>query len=172
MERGRVSAACTLVLTGRLSVAAGRDEFPSDAGPWSVLAADALLSPEGHYKPDFSARVASDALRIVRMSRATFEVVKEAPVTPPATSPREADAVAVGRGDGGGSTAGGERGGSGGVGGGGAWGVGGGGSESEVRIGEEADERVDEQGEEQVEEEGEERRSTRRAQMKKPLLPR
>ncbi|KAG5182278.1 hypothetical protein JKP88DRAFT_269955 [Tribonema minus] len=75
-RRGRVSTACTLVLTGRLTVAAGRDAFQSESGPWSVLGADALLAAEGAYRPDFSASISSDQLRVIRMNRATFAALK------------------------------------------------------------------------------------------------
>jgi hypothetical protein len=62
-RRGKPDTTCTLVLTGRVSVLAGRDEFLSDAGPWTLLAANALTSPEGEYKPDFTAHIGSDTVR-------------------------------------------------------------------------------------------------------------
>lgn len=42
-KRGRASTKLTLVLSGKLSVSAGKDEFKSEAGPWSVLGADAIV---------------------------------------------------------------------------------------------------------------------------------
>ena len=47
--------------------------FQSDAGPWTVLAADALVEDEGLYKPDFSAHAGSEHLRCIRISKATFD---------------------------------------------------------------------------------------------------
>jgi hypothetical protein len=41
-KRGRAATKLTLVLSGKLSVSAGKDEFKSESGPWSVLAADAI----------------------------------------------------------------------------------------------------------------------------------
>ena len=40
-RRGKVSANCTLVLTGKLAVLAGKDAFHAEAGPWTVLGAEA-----------------------------------------------------------------------------------------------------------------------------------
>lgn len=49
--------------------------FRSDAGPWTVLGADALVEDEGAYKPDFSAHAGSERLRCVRISKASFDTV-------------------------------------------------------------------------------------------------
>lgn len=60
--------------------------FQSDAGPWSVLAADALVEEEGTYKPDFSAHVGSEQLRYIRISKVSLDAMssppKYAPFTP------------------------------------------------------------------------------------------
>ncbi|CAM9989171.1 unnamed protein product [Ectocarpus fasciculatus] len=74
-RRGRTSTMCTLILTGKVVVLAGRDGFRSDAGPWTVLGADALVEDEGAYKPDFSAHAGSERLRCVRISKASFDTV-------------------------------------------------------------------------------------------------
>ena len=68
--RGEAAAFATLVLNGKLSVLAGRDGFRAEAGPWSVLGADALVSAEGEFVPDFSAHVATDSVRCVYLSHA------------------------------------------------------------------------------------------------------
>lgn len=47
----------------------------SDAGPWTVLAADALVEDEGTYKPDFSAHAGSERLRCIRISKASFDTI-------------------------------------------------------------------------------------------------
>lgn len=49
--------------------------FQSDAGPWTVLAADALVEDEGTYKPDFSAHAGSERLRCIRVSKASFDTI-------------------------------------------------------------------------------------------------
>ena len=54
-RRGQVSTNCTLVLTGKLAVLAGKDAFRAEAGPWTVLGAEALSMAEGDYIPDFTA---------------------------------------------------------------------------------------------------------------------
>ncbi|CAM9396109.1 unnamed protein product [Scytosiphon promiscuus] len=74
-RRGRTSTMCTLILTGKVVVLAGRDGFRSDAGPWTVLGADALVEDEGAYKPDFSAHAGSERLRCVRISKASFDTI-------------------------------------------------------------------------------------------------
>ena len=68
--RGEAAAFATLVLNGKLSVLAGRDHFRAEAGPWTVLGADALVSEEGSFVPDFSAHVATDSVRCVYVTRA------------------------------------------------------------------------------------------------------
>ena len=46
---------CTLVLSGKMLINAGRSGFRSEAGPWTVLAADALTKDDGNqYIADFS----------------------------------------------------------------------------------------------------------------------
>jgi metal transporter CNNM len=76
-KRGKVATHCTLILTGKVEVMAGKDGFLSDAGPWSVLAADALVGPPGTYRPDFSARVASEHARVVRITRNAIELLSK-----------------------------------------------------------------------------------------------
>jgi len=71
-RRGRMNASLTLVLSGKLTVVAGKDNFRSDAGPWSVLGADAICQEEGTYIPDFTAFVGSDRVRMLRISRKEF----------------------------------------------------------------------------------------------------
>ena len=77
--RHRPATRLTLVLSGKLSVAAGKDAFRSEAGPWTVLGADALSEDEGSYLPDFSAFIATEQVRCVQISRAAYatHVLKE-----------------------------------------------------------------------------------------------
>lgn len=67
-RRGRMSNTCTLVLSGVLTVLAGKDEFQSEKGPWSTLGADALVSVEGTYIPDYTAFISSDTVRVLSIS--------------------------------------------------------------------------------------------------------
>jgi hypothetical protein len=53
-------------------VAAGKDGFRSEAGPWSVLATDALAMAEGTYLPDFTAYLATETVRCLQISRPAF----------------------------------------------------------------------------------------------------
>jgi hypothetical protein len=71
-KRGKVTATCTLVLSGRLTVRAGKDGFESELGPWSVLATDALTVSEGQFHPDFSAHIGSESVRIMRISCSVY----------------------------------------------------------------------------------------------------
>ena len=42
-KRGIQASFCTLILTGKMIVLAGKDRFRADAGAWKVLGTDALL---------------------------------------------------------------------------------------------------------------------------------
>ena len=70
--RGEAAAFATLVLNGKLSVLAGKDGFRAEAGPWSVLGADALTAAEGQFVPDFSAHVATESVRCIYVHRAEY----------------------------------------------------------------------------------------------------
>ncbi len=76
-RRGKVSSMCTLVLSGQLTVLAGKDEFQSEKGPWSTLAADALTVTEGTYIPDYSAFIASESIRFVSLSMSVQNTIRE-----------------------------------------------------------------------------------------------
>jgi metal transporter CNNM len=77
--RGEVTTYCTIVLTGKLEIAAGRDGFRSFASAWSVLAPQSLTAKNGAYKPDFSA-VVRDKLRCIQVSQEDFfQMVFEKP---------------------------------------------------------------------------------------------
>ena len=67
-RRGIPTTFCTLVLNGKVTVVAGRDEFSVELGPWSILAADSLISGDHMYSPDFQAHLTSETARVVRLS--------------------------------------------------------------------------------------------------------
>jgi len=71
-RRGKHSNTCTLILSGKIGIYAGKDEFPSELGAWSTLAGDALLLDDAAYLPDFSAFVASDAVRMLHLTRGDY----------------------------------------------------------------------------------------------------
>lgn len=50
-KKGKVATCCTVILNGRLTVYSGREGFQCEAGPWTVLAAEALQLDEGKYTP-------------------------------------------------------------------------------------------------------------------------
>ncbi len=78
-----------MVLTGKVTVLAGRDGFRSEAGPWSVLGADSLKvdaeynnsgstksevsTIESAYVPDFHAYVNSPEVRYIKISRRDYK---------------------------------------------------------------------------------------------------
>ena len=62
----------TAAVNPQVSVAAGKDGFRSEAGPWSVLATDALALEEGTYLPDFTAYMATETVRCIQISRLAF----------------------------------------------------------------------------------------------------
>ena len=79
--RQRPATKLTVVLSGKLSVAAGKDAFRSEAGPWTVLGADALSEEEGSYLPDFSAFIATPQVRCLQISRVAYAkaILKQEP---------------------------------------------------------------------------------------------
>ncbi|KAF4656273.1 Metal transporter cnnm2, variant 2 [Perkinsus olseni] len=74
-RRGVETDVCCIVLTGRLAVLAGHDKFRSEAGAFSVLAVEALL--HDGYAPDFSARVGSEKVRCIKISRPVYDEAVE-----------------------------------------------------------------------------------------------
>jgi CBS domain len=74
-EKGVPNDYCTIILSGKVTVLVGADNFRSDVSSWSVLAADAMTglgTSSGVYKPDFSAFVSAGPCRCLRISRAKF----------------------------------------------------------------------------------------------------
>jgi hypothetical protein len=85
--RGEPANFACLVLSGKLSVLAGVDGFRAEAGPWTLLGADALRSQQ-RFVPDFSAHVATDSVRCVYLSHSH---------SAPARRPRAVSDVGEGR---------------------------------------------------------------------------
>lgn len=71
-RRGKVSNSCIVILQGRVKILRGeKDEIEEISGPWTTIAAEALLAKEGTYVPDFSACLESEYVRFVRITTFT-----------------------------------------------------------------------------------------------------
>ncbi len=70
--RGNVYTVCTLVLNGEFDVVSGSDGISSVARSFELLAPNALTSPPGGYKADFTARLRSGTARVLRIARDEF----------------------------------------------------------------------------------------------------
>jgi hypothetical protein len=75
-EKGVATDVCTLILSGKVTVLVGADQFRSELSSWSLIGTGALDNPE--YKPDFSAFVSSGPCRCIRISRARFSTAVDA----------------------------------------------------------------------------------------------
>ena len=75
-EKGVPSDTCTLVLSGKVTVLAGSENFRSDLSSWSLLGQSALSDIS--YIPDFSAFVSSGPCRCLRITRARFSAAVDA----------------------------------------------------------------------------------------------
>lgn len=64
-----------LVITGHATVLAGRNNFRSQEGPWSVLGAESLASDQP-FIPDFSAYITTGDLRCLKVTREAFAQAK------------------------------------------------------------------------------------------------
>lgn len=69
-EKGTPSNFCTFVLSGRMTVIAGSDNFRTDVSSWTLLAISALRNPE--YKPDFTAFVCEGPFQCLQFTRENF----------------------------------------------------------------------------------------------------
>jgi len=67
---------CTLILSGKVTIMAGAENFRSDVSSWAVLAPSALIDP--CYTPDFNAFVSSGPCRCLRFTRARFSAAVDA----------------------------------------------------------------------------------------------
>jgi len=67
---------CTIILSGKITVLAGREQIRSDASNWSVLASRAL--GDSNYTPDFTAFASSAPCRCICLSREDFTMAMDA----------------------------------------------------------------------------------------------
>eukprot|EP00549_Striatella_unipunctata_P025861 CAMPEP_0118678026 /NCGR_PEP_ID=MMETSP0800-20121206/2971_1 /TAXON_ID=210618 ORGANISM="Striatella unipunctata, Strain CCMP2910" /NCGR_SAMPLE_ID=MMETSP0800 /ASSEMBLY_ACC=CAM_ASM_000638 /LENGTH=494 /DNA_ID=CAMNT_0006573799 /DNA_START=881 /DNA_END=2365 /DNA_ORIENTATION=+ len=75
-EKDLPTNVCTLILSGKITVVAGNDNFRCDLSSWAVLAASALNTTG--YAPDFSAFVSVGPCRCIRFSSDRFDVALDA----------------------------------------------------------------------------------------------
>jgi len=69
-EKGVESSDCILILSGKIAVLAGVDNFKSEVSSWSILASKALT--ELSFVPDFTAFVSSGPCRCIVFTREKF----------------------------------------------------------------------------------------------------
>jgi hypothetical protein len=84
---------CTLILSGKVTVLVGVDQFRSDVSSWSLLGAGALENP--NYVPDFSAFVSNGPCRCIRISRSRFVAAIDASVLERTEKHRKATPQAI-----------------------------------------------------------------------------
>lgn len=77
-EKDVKSNLCTLVLQGKITVLAGKDNFRSDISSWSILATNALT--DDGFTPDFSAYVSSGPCRCLQFNRDIFRAACDASI--------------------------------------------------------------------------------------------
>ena len=70
-EKGKAADFTLIVLTGRLEIQSGEDEYRKDAGSLSVVAPEAIFHDT--YVPDFTATLASEKCRMVVMNRSMLQ---------------------------------------------------------------------------------------------------
>ena len=75
-ERGVATDVCTLILSGKMTILAGSDQFRSDVSSWTVLASAYLT--ESSYIPDFTAFVSGGPCRCLRFTRARYAAAVDA----------------------------------------------------------------------------------------------
>lgn len=68
-RKGKLSNVCTLILSGKVAVTAGIEQFQVEMGPWSILGVNLFSEPDGVYVPDFTAEIISTELRALRILR-------------------------------------------------------------------------------------------------------
>jgi len=72
--RGVPATYACLLLHGRLQIASGAEELPSELGPWILLGAAALT--DAHYVPEFTAQVTT-AARVFIVQRSDFRALSK-----------------------------------------------------------------------------------------------
>jgi hypothetical protein len=71
VRQGKPTNTCILILSGKILVMAGQENFRIEMGPWSMFGADVLTLPEDRYVPDFTASIMSPEVRYLRIFKPT-----------------------------------------------------------------------------------------------------
>jgi CRP-like cAMP-binding protein len=74
-SRGKESDRCILVLQGRLTALAGREQFRAEIGAFSVVGREALTS--GLYTADFDAWLSTESTRLLVLKKELFQKAQE-----------------------------------------------------------------------------------------------
>jgi metal transporter CNNM len=69
-EKGVRTNVCTLILSGKVTVITGADEFRTDVSFWTLLGISSLHDPQ--YEPDFTAFVCKGPCKCLQFSRENF----------------------------------------------------------------------------------------------------
>ena len=69
-KKGTSSDTCTLILSGKVTIVVGDEDFRSDLSSWSVLGRSAL--EKAHFSPDFTAYVSDGPCRCLRITHSAF----------------------------------------------------------------------------------------------------
>lgn len=75
-KKGQPSDICTLILSGKVTILVGAEDFRSDLTSWAVLGKSALEQVE--FIPDFTAFVSDGPCRCIRFTRKDFAAAVDA----------------------------------------------------------------------------------------------
>ena len=90
-SRGVQTDVCTVILSGKVTVIAGADQFRSDVSSWSVLGA--TVFQQASYTPDFAAFVNGGPCRCLRITKARFNEAVDASAVERTSNPPLLSAV-------------------------------------------------------------------------------
>lgn len=71
-SKGKPAYSAKLILSGKVVVSVGLEHYRVECGPWSLLGAHAMLNDDVVYTPDFTAFVASDRVRFLKITPANI----------------------------------------------------------------------------------------------------
>jgi hypothetical protein len=74
-QRGIKSDLCLLILSGKMTIISGRDEFKLEIGSWTLLGLDSFIG-EPEYTPDFTGYIQSKSVKYLEFRHDIIEEVK------------------------------------------------------------------------------------------------
>ena len=77
-NKGESTSVCTLILSGKMTVITGSDEFRTDVGSWTLLGIAALKDP--NYQCDFQAFVCNGPCRCIQFTRENYAKALDASI--------------------------------------------------------------------------------------------